>query len=174
VDWLDGGGGGSLEERQAEPVEETSENSGRTSRPAVSCRPGLELRSLLWWNLLLELLYWLAGELRLGVELLGRWLLERLLLDQLRLNWRRGRCCDGEVGKTVHIYGIGALLKLVSHIYSFLCGHQLDQLVAVLADDNRPEVAGLVVPLDAVVVLVVEDSQAGLVVELLQALDGDA
>jgi len=37
-----------------------------------------------------------------------------------------------------------------------------------------PEVAGLVVPLDAVVVLVVEDGEAGLVVELLQPLDGDA
>jgi hypothetical protein len=40
--------------------------------------------------------------------------------------------------------------------------------------EQVPEVAGLVVPLDAVVVLAVEDSQARLVVELLQPLDGDA
>ena len=42
--------------------------------------------------------------------------------------------------------------------------------VGVLADDPGPEVAGHVVPLDAVVVLVVEDGQAGLVIELLQTL----
>jgi hypothetical protein len=37
-----------------------------------------------------------------------------------------------------------------------------------------PEVASNIVPGDIVVVLVVEDGQAGLVVELLQAFDGDA
>jgi hypothetical protein len=37
-----------------------------------------------------------------------------------------------------------------------------------------PEVASDIVPSDIVVVLVVEDGQAGLVVELLQAFDGDA
>ena len=36
-----------------------------------------------------------------------------------------------------------------------------------------PEVAGYVVPLDAVLVLVVEHGQARLVIELLQALDGE-
>ena len=36
-----------------------------------------------------------------------------------------------------------------------------------------PEVTGLVVPLDAIVVLVVEDGQAGLVMELLESLNGD-
>ena len=36
-----------------------------------------------------------------------------------------------------------------------------------------PEVTGLVVPLDAIVVLVVEDGQAGLVMELLEPLNGD-
>ena len=36
-----------------------------------------------------------------------------------------------------------------------------------------PEVAGYVVPLDAVLVLVVEHGQARLVVELLQTLDGE-
>ena len=50
---------------------------------------------------------------------------------------------------------------------------QLDELVAVLADNDGPEVAGGVVPHDAVVVLVVEHGQAGLVVELLEALDRD-
>ena len=37
-----------------------------------------------------------------------------------------------------------------------------------------PEVTGLVVPLDAIVVLVVEGSQTSLVVVLLKTLDGDA
>ena len=36
-----------------------------------------------------------------------------------------------------------------------------------------PEVAGDVVPLDAVLVLVVEHGQARLVIELLQTLDGE-
>ena len=42
--------------------------------------------------------------------------------------------------------------------------------VGVLADDPGPEVAGHVVPLDAVVVLVVEDGQASLVRALLAAV----
>ena len=42
--------------------------------------------------------------------------------------------------------------------------------VGVLADDPGPEVAGDVVPLDPVIVFVVEHRQAGLVIELLQAL----
>ena len=46
--------------------------------------------------------------------------------------------------------------------------------VGVLADDPGPEVAGDVVPLDPVIVLVVEDRQAGLVIELLVSLNGQA
>ena len=54
-----------------------------------------------------------------------------------------------------------------------LCGNQVDELVAVLTDDDRAEVARHIVPLDTISVLVVEDSEAGLVVELLQSLNGD-
>ena len=46
--------------------------------------------------------------------------------------------------------------------------------VGVLADDPGPEVAGDVVPLDPVIVFVVEHRQAGLVIELLQALHSQA
>ena len=42
--------------------------------------------------------------------------------------------------------------------------------VRVLADDPGPEVAGDVVPLDPVIVLVVQHRQTGLVIELLQTL----
>lgn len=52
--------------------------------------------------------------------------------------------------------------------------HEGHQLVGVLADDDGAEVAGHVVPGDAVRVLVVEDGQARLVVVFLQALDGHA
>ena len=51
---------------------------------------------------------------------------------------------------------------------------EVHQLIGVLADDDRPEVAGHVVPGDLLPLAVVADGQAGLVVVLLQALDGDA
>jgi len=78
------------------------------------------------------------------------------------------------VGQTVHINLVGSLLGLPGHVHSLLGGDELDELVAVLTHDDGPEVTGHVVPDHAVVVLVVEDGQTGLVVELLQALDGDA
>jgi hypothetical protein len=51
---------------------------------------------------------------------------------------------------------------------------QVQRQVERQVERQVPEVACLVVPLDAVVVLAVEDGQARLVVELLQPLDGDA
>ena len=90
----------------------------------------------------------------------------------------------------VDVNGVGSLLSLISHVNPLLAGDQVDQLVAVLADNHRskrvlsafhfvaashlPVVTGNVVPADAVVIFVVEDSQARLVMELLQSLDGDA
>jgi len=78
------------------------------------------------------------------------------------------------VGKRVNIYGIGPLLSLLRDVHSLLGGDQFDELVTVLADNDGPGVAGHVMPDHAVVVFVIEDNQAGLVVELLQSLDGDA
>ena len=68
--------------------------------------------------------------------------------------------------------------------------YQVDELITVLANDHRPmkrsittngknsnnlpKVAGNVVPLDTVSIFVIKDGQASLVVELLEALDGDA
>ena len=49
---------------------------------------------------------------------------------------------------------------------------KVDELLRVLADDDSAGVASHVVPCDAVAVLVVLDGQAGLVVVLLEALDG--
>ena len=122
--------------------------------------------------------------LRLGG--LGRRLLELRTLGQ---RGRRG----GElrqVRQRVDVNGVGSLLSLISHVNTLLAGDQVDQLVAVLADNHRskrvlsafpfvaathlPVVTGNVVPTDSVVIFVVEDSQARLVMELLQPLDGDA
>jgi hypothetical protein len=44
---------------------------------------------------------------------------------------------------------------------------------AVAAKDSIPEVTGHVMPLDPIAVLVVQDGEAGLVMELLQPLNGD-
>jgi len=77
------------------------------------------------------------------------------------------------VGERVNIYSVGTLVSLISHINTLLCSYQVYQLVAVLADDYRPSMTGHVVPLNAIPVLVVVHGQAGLVVELLQPLDGD-
>jgi len=52
--------------------------------------------------------------------------------------------------------------------------NKINKLIAVLAYDDRSEVAGDVMPLDAVIVFVVQYCQTGLVVELLQALDSDS
>jgi len=78
------------------------------------------------------------------------------------------------VGQRVNVNGVGSLLSLISHVNPLLAGDQVNQLVAVLADNHRSVVTSDVVPADAVVVFVVEDGQARLVVELLQPLDGDA
>ena len=94
------------------------------------------------------------------------------------------------MGQRVNVNGVGSLLSLISHVNPLLASDQVDQLVAVLADNHRsktfllallfvaathlPVVTSDVVPADAVVVFVVEDGQARLVVELLQPLDGDA
>jgi len=78
------------------------------------------------------------------------------------------------VGQTVHIDGVGALVKLVPDVHPLLASHEVDQLVAVLTHDHRPVMAGHVMPGNAVVELVVEDGQTGLVVELLEAIHGDA
>lgn len=93
------------------------------------------------------------------------------------------------MGQRVDVNSIGSLLSLISHVHSLLASDQVDQLVAVLADNHGskkfaftfhfvatlflPVVTGDVVPADAVVVFVVEDGKTGLVMELLQPLDGD-
>ena len=78
------------------------------------------------------------------------------------------------MGQRINIYGIGPLLSLLGDVNSLLGGDQFDELVTVLADNDGPGVAGHVMPGYSVVVFVIEDNQAGLVVELLQSLDGDA
>jgi len=78
------------------------------------------------------------------------------------------------VGEAVHVYLVGSLLRLAGHVHPLLGGDELDELVAVLTHNDRPEVTGHVMPGHSVTVLVIEDGQAGLVMELLQPLDGDA
>jgi len=78
------------------------------------------------------------------------------------------------VGQAVNIDLVGSLLGLAGHVHPLLGGDELDELVTVLTHDDGPEVASHIVPGHAVVVLVVQNCQAGLVVELLQTLDGDA
>ncbi len=67
-----------------------------------------------------------------------------------------------------------ALRDGVLDVDALLALHQVHQLVRVLAHDDGAEVAGHVVPRDAVLVAVVQHRQAGLVVVLLETLDGDA
>jgi len=78
------------------------------------------------------------------------------------------------VWQRVHVHLVGAFLSEVLHVHTLLGLDEGYELVAVLADDDGPEVAGGVVPGDSVLVLVVEDGQASLVVELLKSLNGDA
>jgi len=78
------------------------------------------------------------------------------------------------VRQAVNIDLVGSLLSLAGHVHTLLGGDELDELVTVLTDDDGPEVTGHIMPGHAVVVLVVQDGETGLVVELLQALDGDA
>jgi hypothetical protein len=92
----------------------------------------------------------LGGELRLWGEL-GWWLLEsllnidrgsggeRLLLLLRKLLLRRRQL--GEVGQAVDVYAVGPLVRLVPYINALLTGNQINQLIAVLANYNRP-VAG--------------------------------
>lgn len=126
----------------------------------------------------------LGGELRLWGEL-GWWLLEsllnidwgsggeRLLLLLLRELLLRRRQL-GEVGQAVDVYAVGPLVRLVPYINALLTGNQINQLIAVLANYNRPEVTGHVVPSYAVTVIIVKHSETSLVVELLEPLHGDA
>ena len=57
-----------------------------------------------------------------------------------------------------------------AHINTVLYLDSLHLQVRVLADDSWSEVAGDVVPLDAIIVLVVQHRQTRLVIELLQTL----
>ena len=57
-----------------------------------------------------------------------------------------------------------------AHINTVLYLDSLHLQVRVLADDSGSEVAGDVVPLDAIIVLVVQHRQTRLVIELLQTL----
>jgi len=77
------------------------------------------------------------------------------------------------VRERVNIYSVGTLVSLISDINTLLCGYQVYQLVAILADNHRPSMTGHIVPLNAIPILVVVHRQAGLVVELLEPLDGD-
>jgi len=96
----------------------------------------------------------------------------RGLLYNWRSNgWKRGT--DGKLRQSINIYSVGADLDLISHINSILCSDEPDELVTVLTDNDGPEMAGYVVPGDAVVVFIVEGGQASLVMELLQPLDSD-
>ena len=70
--------------------------------------------------------------------------------------------------------GALALLDLLGDVDLVGALDEVHELVGVLADDDGAEVAGDVVPGDALGVLVVEDGEAGLVVVLLEALDGHA
>jgi len=78
-----------------------------------------------------------------------------------------------QLRQTIHVDRVGAFVGFVPHVNTLLCSYQIDELVTVLANYNRPEVAGHVVPLDPVSELVVEYGEAGLVMELLQPLDRD-
>merc|ERR1712117_957820 len=115
----------------------------------------------------------LAGELSLWRKL--RWRLDKLLL---LLPWNCLWSSWGgqlwQLGQAVHVDCVCSLVSLVANIDALLGGNQVDQLVGILAHNHRPEVTSDVVPIDPIAVLVVEHRQAGLVVELLQPLDGDA
>lgn len=78
------------------------------------------------------------------------------------------------MGKGVNIDRVGALLNKVLHVNILLRLDESYELVTILTDDHGPEMASSVVPGHPVVVLVVEDRQTGLVVKLLETLDGDA
>lgn len=78
-----------------------------------------------------------------------------------------------KVWQRVHVHLVCALLSEVLHVHTLLGLDEGYELVAVLADDDGPEVAGGVVPGHSVLVLIVEDGQASLVVELLKSLNGD-
>jgi len=88
--------------------------------------------------------------------------------------WTDGGGGEREVGKAVNVDLVGSLLGLAGDVHTLLGGDELDELVTVFTDDDGPEVTGHVMPDHAVVVLVVQHGQAGLVVELLETLDGDA
>lgn len=72
------------------------------------------------------------------------------------------------------LQGLLALFDLIRDVHAIRALDELHQLVGILANNHRPKMAGHVVPGNALPVLVVEDGETGLVVILLQALDGDA
>ena len=57
-------------------------------------------------------------------------------MGALRLRGRGGGEL-GQVGQGVDVNSVGSLLSLVSHVHPLLASDQVDQLVAVLADDHR-------------------------------------
>jgi len=156
-----------LEEGQSEPRENVGEwvpgglGPGRRGRTLGHGTLGTN-RQLGWWPLELGLLG------KLG------WRLDKLWPLLWRRRGRGGR--GGELGQarqTVNVDRVGSLVSFVTDVHALLRGYQIDQLVAVLANNYRSEVASDVMPLDSLAVLVVEDGQTGLVMELLQPLDGD-
>lgn len=74
----------------------------------------------------------------------------------------------------VQLDGLVTLLNLLSDVNVVLGLDQVHQLIRVLADNDGAVVTGHVVPGNALVVLVIHDSQTGLVVVLLQPLNGHA
>jgi len=99
-----------------------------------------------------------------------RGICHRLLL----LGDRRGWGSNWQLGKGIDVNSISSLLELISHINTLLGCNQINQLIAVFTDDNGPEVASDVVPLDSIVVLIVQNGQTRFVVELLQTLNRDS
>jgi len=79
----------------------------------------------------------------------------------------------GKMGQRININGICSLVCFITNINTLLRSNEVDQLVAVLAHDDRSVVTSNVVPPDALPVLVVHDGQTGLIMELLKTLHGD-
>jgi len=65
-----------------------------------------------------------------------------------------------------------AFISFITDVDTLLTRYQVYQLIAVLTDYHRPVVACDIVPFDSVSILVVHHGKAGLIVELLQSLNG--
>lgn len=77
------------------------------------------------------------AELRLRGEL--RWRLDKVLsvVDRLRLGgWSLRTCQFRKLWKTVDVDNVCSFISFIANIYTLLSGDKVDELIAILADND--------------------------------------